>query len=173
MADDLLTCEWGSCQQTFFSADFHEFREHMEIHLREIFPRYCRGFSVGRVPENFTCSWKECGWDSPIDSGDFIRHVFFHAFHTKVKLEGYKKQQEKQLTPCTLDNLSRNLVPDIPEPFLCEWQECGVEFNCPWLFYRHVDSHALAVDKTLMGVEEDGRKKFSVICQWEGMAKKW
>lgn len=165
---DLLECEWGSCEEKFPLSSFQDFREHFEGHLRGIFPGYRAGFSDDNIPENFTCFWRDCGWDSPIDAGDIIRHVFFHAFHTKIKLEGYKKQQEMKLTPCTLDSQSRNLLPDIPEPFLCEWKECSVEFNCPTLYYRHVDSHAWAVDKIYAGVGENGRKKYSVTCQWEG-----
>ena len=164
---ELLKCEWGSCEEKFASPDFPEFREHVESHLMEIFPKYHRGFSDDTIPDNFACSWRECGWDSPMDAGDLIRHVFFHVFHTRIKLEGFKKQQEMKLAPCALDGQSRNLIPENPEPFLCEWKECNVIFNCPTLFYRHVDSHAMAVDKTLVEVSEDGRKKFSVRCQWE------
>ena len=165
---ETLECEWGSCEDKFPSSGFHDFREHIEGHLREVLPQYRRGFSEDTIPDNFACSWRECVWDSPIDAGDLIRHVFFHAFHTRIKLEGYKKQQEMKLSPCTLDSESRNLIPENPEPFLCEWKECSVEFNCPTLFYRHVDSHALAVDKTLLEVKDDGRRKFIVTCQWEG-----
>lgn len=164
---ELLKCEWGSCEEKFASSDFPEFREHVESHLMEIFPKYRRGFSEDTIPDNFACSWRECGWDSPMDAGDLIRHVFFHVFHTRIKLEGFKKQQEMKLAPCALDGQSRNLIPENPEPFLCEWKECNVIFNCPTLFYRHVDSHAMAVDKNLVEVSEDGRKKFSVTCQWE------
>ena len=77
-----------------------------------------------------------------------------------------------KLSPCALDGQSRNLIPETPEPFLCEWKECLVEFNCPTLFYRHVDSHALAVDKALLEVKDDGKKKFTVTCQWEGKRDK-
>lgn len=165
---EVLECEWGSCDGTFPSSQFHEFREHIESHLCEVLPQYRRGISEDTVPDNFSCSWRECGWDSPMDAGDLIRHVFFHAFHTRLKVQGFKKQQEMNLASCTLDNHSRNLIPESQEPFLCEWKECGVEFNCPTLFYRHVDSHALAVDKILSEVRDDGRKKYIVTCQWEG-----
>lgn len=166
-----LECEWGSCEEKFPSTEFHEFREHIESHLREVLPQYRRGFSEDTIPDNFACSWRQCGWDSPIDAGDLIRHVFFHSFHTRIKLEGFKKQQEMNLSLCTLDNQSRNLIPE-NEPFLCEWKECGVEFNCPTLFYRHVDSHALAVDKSLLEVRDDGKRKYTVTCQWEGKWRK-
>ena len=169
---DMLDCEWGSCEEKFPSSEFHDFREHIEGHLREVLPQYRRGFSEDTIPDNFACSWRECGWDSPIDAGDLIRHVFFHAFHTRIKLEGFKKQQEMKLSPCTLDSQSRNLIPDNTEPFLCQWKECSVEFNCPTLFYRHVDSHALAVDKSLFEARDDGRRKYAVTCQWEGKPEK-
>ena len=165
---DILECEWGSCEEKFPLSDFHDFREHFEGHLKGILPGYRRGFSDDAIRDNFACYWRDCGWDSPIDAGDLIRHVFFHAFHARIKVEGYKKQQEMKMAPCTLDNQSRNLLPDIPEPFLCEWRECSVEFNCPTLYYRHVDSHAWAVDKTLKETGENGKKKYSVTCQWEG-----
>ena len=152
---EVLECEWSSCDGAFPSSEFHEFREHIESHLREVLPQYNRGTSEDAVPDNYACSWKECCWDSPLDAGDLIRHVFFHAFHTKIKVEGFKKQKEMNLPLCTLDSQSRNLIPENTEPFLCEWKECSVEFNCPSLFYRHVDSHALVVDKSLFEVRDD------------------
>ena len=35
-------------------------------------------------------------------------------------------QSQADLSPCILDFQSRNLIPDIPDHFLCLWEHCEV-----------------------------------------------
>ena len=77
--------------------------------------------------EEFSCLWRECGFCSPDNSADLIRHVYFHCYHTKLKQWGLQAlQSQADLSPCILDFQSRNLIPDIPDHFLCLWAHCEV-----------------------------------------------
>ncbi|XP_032832198.1 histone H4 transcription factor isoform X1 [Petromyzon marinus] len=42
---------------------------------------------------------------------------------------------------CGLDSHTRNLVPELPDSFQCQWEGCERKFSHPEWFYRHVDSH--------------------------------
>lgn len=82
----------------------------------------------------------------------FKRHVRFHAFHTKLKqigqnvlktLEEKKKDSEdnndQQPVPkCNLEELTRNIIPELPLKFECGWSNCNHGTDNPELFYRHI-----------------------------------
>ena len=51
------------------------------------------------------------------------------------------------LAPCSLDPGQRNIVPELADPWLCQWAECEMahaqtSFTQPQHFYSHVTSHA-------------------------------
>ncbi len=46
-----------------------------------------------------------------------MRHVHYHAFHTKLKRFGEEILKETGIAPCLLDEAERNLVPDLGEAF--------------------------------------------------------
>lgn len=84
-------------------------------------------FEPFSAEEEFSCLWQECGFCSLDDSADLIRHVYFHCYHTKLKQWGLQAlQSQADLSPCILDFQSRNIVPDIPDHFLCLWEHCEV-----------------------------------------------
>lgn len=77
--------------------------------------------------EEFSCLWQECGFCSLDSSADLVRHVYFHCYHTKLKQWGLQAlQSQADLSPCILDFHSRNIIPDIPDHFLCLWEHCEV-----------------------------------------------
>lgn len=81
--------------------------------------------------EEFSCLWQECGFCSLDNSADLIRHVYFHCYHTKLKQWGLQAlQSQADLSPCILDFQSRNVIPDIPDHFLCLWEHCEVSRQC-------------------------------------------
>ena len=164
MDDIRLKCQWDNCEETFESDDFAGFRTHVEDHLREILPGFRREGCDDEMPDDFVCPWSGCSWDAPTGTGEIIRHVLFHAFHTKLKVAGHKKQLELKLPACSLDTPTSNIIPDIPEPFVCDWEGCiESEFNCPLTFYQHVEGHASAADAE---VSDQGFRL--VACQWIG-----
>lgn len=71
--------------------------------------------------------WQECGFCSLDNSADLVRHVYFHCYHTKLKQWGLQAlRSQADLGPCILDFHSRNIIPDIPDHFLCLWEHCEV-----------------------------------------------
>lgn len=178
----MLQCEWDGCGEEYEVEAFNGFRDHVEEHLKDLLPSYYVSECNDALPQEFNCLWMDCGWDPTGEVHEFFRHCLFHAFHTKLKALGFQKQQEMKLPQCTLDVQTRNLVPDFPEPFICEWESCHMEFNCAHRFFHHVDAHAIACDKT--GPAATGKELTSdgecfrhghedkagnhIYCQWTG-----
>jgi hypothetical protein len=83
------------------------------------------------LEEEISCLWQECGFCSLDSSADLIRHVYFHCYHTKLKQWGLQAlQSQADLSSCILDFQSRNVIPDIPDHFLCLWEHCEVSTQC-------------------------------------------
>jgi hypothetical protein len=71
---------------------------------------------------SFACLWRLCGMTSP-SSAEMVRHVHFHAFHTKIKCHGEAVVRSADIR-CQLDETQRNILPDLSEPLLCLWRNC-------------------------------------------------
>ncbi|KAM6172614.1 histone H4 transcription factor [Erethizon dorsatum] len=161
-----LQCEWGSC--SFVCSAMEEFCEHVTQHLQQHL--HSPGEEEGEedednpLEEEFSCLWQECGFCSLDNSADLIRHVYFHCYHTKIKQWGLQAlQSQADLSPCILDFQSRNIIPDIPDHFLCLWEHCESSFDNPEWFYRHVDAHCLCCDYQAVG-----KDNHVVLCGWKG-----
>uniref|UniRef100_A0A2L2YFX7 Histone H4 transcription factor n=1 Tax=Parasteatoda tepidariorum TaxID=114398 RepID=A0A2L2YFX7_PARTP len=105
------------------------------------------------------CHWKDCeGFTESLP--ELRRHIYFHAFHTKIKYHGFNLQLQKKLPNCSASIHSRNIVPELPDPLICGWVDCLVVYECAEHYYRHVDSHA----------KFDSKKsdKGPAVCSWEG-----
>ena len=73
-----------------------------------------------------TCQWRECGQEVEGEMAGYLRHVYFHAFHVKIKCIGALLIQKSAIEMCGLDPQSRNLIPELPEQLQCRWQNCAV-----------------------------------------------
>lgn len=60
---------------------------------------------------------------------------------------------------CSLDSSGCNMIPEIPEPFQCMWEDCKVSFASAQNFYWHVQSHVVCSDPNTDKVYK---------CFWEG-----
>lgn len=60
-----------------------------------------------------------------------------------------------------MDIQSHNVIPEIPEPFECMWENCNFNFTSAQDFYWHVHGHAISVD--------NGPTKLYQ-CSWKGEA---
>ncbi|XP_078055112.1 histone H4 transcription factor isoform X3 [Mustelus asterias] len=139
----VLLCEWGSCR--FTASGMEDFSNHIAGHLKD----QAQGDENEIEPqEEHQCLWAECGFYSVESSADLIRHVYFHAYHTKLKHWGLQSlQAQTELEHCLLDQQSRNVIPEIPESFVCLWGHCDSTFENPEWFYRHVDMHGMCSDR--------------------------
>jgi hypothetical protein len=75
----------------------------------------------------FECQWQGCGHDDSFASfSELARHVYFHAFHAKLKSIGEVLVIKNSLSSCQLDSSSRNMIPDLPDHLQCVWAGCQV-----------------------------------------------
>ena len=69
---------------------------------------------------------------------------------------------------CFMDCSSRNVLPELPNAFVCGWEECFTDFTDSESFYRHVDRHAIEdVAIPSLAKDELKRTKFAK-CLWIG-----
>lgn len=151
LQDLKLLCEWESCVKEVL--EIEEFIDHIaQEHL------------INLHAGDLQCHWKDCqGFTGSLP--ELRRHILLHAFHTKIKCHGQNIQILRNIPNCTLSNSSRNIIPELPEPLMCCWDACSVEFESPEYFYRHADSHS-EYDAN----EENAR---STICLWNGCNRKF
>ncbi|CAN7984020.1 unnamed protein product, partial [Ixodes hexagonus] len=141
----VLRCEWLECD--FVSGTSPEFYTHVNQHLKQ----------DASLLETSECPWRDCA-TVPKSSGELRTHVLYHAFHTKIKCYGQNLvERQKTQQRCQLDKQTRNLIPDTPEQFDCQWEGCDAEFENPEAFYEHVTNHA---------DDETGRRTEAVRCRW-------
>ena len=132
-----LVCEWSGCGQAAASMDY--FLQHVSSHLDE---------HVSGNSSRFTCEWNGCDASEFSCESKFKRHVKYHAFHTKLKeigtevlktlLERTVAGDKQQIPKCSLDEETRNYIPELPCKFECAWNACEYTTDNPELFYRHI-----------------------------------
>lgn len=149
-----MLCEWGSCSEKFSSMEL--FTNHLKVHLTGV-------MSNGILEEatEYSCLWRDCEMKVTGHVTDFVRHVYFHSFHVKIKELGSHLVENLHLKGCQLDGQSHNLIPELPERLQCGWQHCETIMDIPEAFYRHVDSHVSCFPE---GNNVPGGCK----CLWEG-----
>ena len=75
------------------------------------------------------CQWRDCAANIVGTTDEFARHVYYHNFHQYLKFLGKHVQKVDGLPECTLDVESRNIIPELPEKLICQWEECRVSFD--------------------------------------------
>lgn len=77
--------------------------------------------------EGMQCLWNDCNNDIDGEASDYLRHVYFHAFHVKIKCIGALLLERTGRQSCLYDSTNRNLIPDLPECLQCGWDQCHVK----------------------------------------------
>ncbi len=95
-----------------------------------------------------------------------VRHIYYHAYHTKIKCLGANLIEKLALQGCQLDPQTRNSVPELSEPIVCYWEHCGVEFLNVQQFYWHIPTHALHSSQQPADGENEPSKERK--CLWNG-----
>jgi len=151
-----LECEWDDCCDTFTRLE--DFMRHVSGHVTEAEVRHN---TADPLQDVFVCLWSDCGFETPV-SAEMVRHIHFHTFHTKIKCHGMNMLKETGIRPCSLDQSQKNIIPDLSESYLCEWEGCD-QPNTDWTqaqaFYWHVSSHP----EELRGLP--------IKCRWRGCKK--
>nr|CAB3252835.1 histone H4 transcription factor [Phallusia mammillata] len=148
-----LQCEWGGCGIVY--NDLGKFYSHLETHYNHDIGSNCVQFEAFELG----CRWNECAYFTT-DKEDLLRHLYFHGYHTKLKWWGMLCNQQEQLGQCrALHN--RNVIPELPEGFHCDWENCDMVCDIPDQFYMHVYDH-------IMDDEILPNKQRGFACHWEG-----
>lgn len=137
-----LECEWGSCQESFNRME--NFCKHVEGHLSALEEEEDEEETEGER----SCLWRDCGFCSVEGSEELRRHVFFHCYHTKLKQLGQQVlSAHPEIGNCSIAYHNRNIIPEIPDNFVCLWEECEQPpYENPEWFYRHVEMHSLCIE---------------------------
>ncbi|XP_031176124.1 histone H4 transcription factor [Sander lucioperca] len=154
-----LECEWSSCQESFSRID--NFCKHAEGHLSN-------ALNMAEEDEEETegernCLWRDCGFCSVEGPEELRRHLFFHCYHTKLKQMGQQVlNAQTEIGTCSIGYQNRNVIPEIPDNFICLWEECEQPpYENPEWFYRHVEMHSLSIDVPV------GDHEFPIHCGWK------
>ncbi|KAG0710740.1 Histone H4 transcription factor [Chionoecetes opilio] len=143
-----IECEWNMCTTLFTKVEY--FIAHTTDHLL--------GITDPVSSDGYLCYWRECDFACSTKE-EMDRHVYFHAFHAKIKSIGLVLMEERS-EKCILDSSGRNMIPEIPEFFQCLWEDCSVRFASAHDFYCHVLSHVLNTNE-----EPNTDKPFT--CGWD------
>lgn len=163
-----LWCEWENCSYTI--DDLALFLTHIRNHVDFVIQ------SQSDLDENemeLACAWTGCEDGNYKSYDEFRLHMSYHGFHTKLMSYGLITIKELadyypgRSLECCMDSNTRNILPELPPVFSCEWDTCYAEFTDAESFYRHVATHAM--DDTIipsLSKEELKRTKFAK-CFWE------
>lgn len=170
-----VSCEWSDCTSRF--TDVNDLPIHCRKHISDFYPMPCDAYlqqaAALRDPDdlvpgsvNLACLWKDCDF-SATSTLELALHVAFHPHHCILKVLGAAYQAKHGLNACSLSSDTRSIIPDVPSPYRCCWQDCGQEFKEPILFYRHVKDHITATPRVVRPENEPGCRRY-VQCSWEG-----
>ena len=174
-----LNCEWEECNESF--EDLNEFLTHVSGHENDIPIISTKIASDNQsngmrellddtnTQQTLGCLWQDCGFETT-SSGEMIRHLNFHAFHTKIKAHGQNIWSSTKIQICTWSKEQRNVLPQLPEcDFMCQWEECdrGHEvFAEPIKFYWHVQWHPEEYRISKINHRQKVTKIGKVECRW-------
>ncbi|XP_038065269.1 histone H4 transcription factor-like [Patiria miniata] len=161
----VLECEWQSCGQTRNRMDAFllHVNEHVDLLLPEgVTAENYKNFEITPFKEELPCHWTGCSFSTTEGEVTLIRHLYFHAYHAKIKWWAKQEQSKHNFGECILGNTTRNLIPDLPEGFVCYWPDCQFYTDNAEHFYRHADNHGLIEDPVIV------RGKETYPCCWEG-----
>ncbi|PVD27066.1 hypothetical protein C0Q70_12216 [Pomacea canaliculata] len=131
-------CEWDTCDQ--IETDMSAFIKHVGTHVVKYHQQTLHAdLGTGIC---YTCGWRACGTQIIGSEIDFNRHIYFHVFHVRIKYVGTHLSNTLRLNTCQIGTQSRNWIPELPENLECSWQDCGIIYDNPYLFYCHVSLHA-------------------------------
>ncbi|PWA23239.1 hypothetical protein CCH79_00001978 [Gambusia affinis] len=147
-----VECEWASCGESF--SQMENFCKHAEAHLTE---------EEEEAEGERNCLWRDCGFCSVDGPEELRRHLLFHCYHTKLKQLGQQAlDAQPELGSCSIAYHNRNIIPDIPDNFVCLWEECEqAPYENPEWFYRHVEMHTLSIEIPT------GEWEFPIRCGWK------
>ena len=164
-----LTCEWKNCN---FTGSVPQMVQHSVVHIAQclldsanlaaINSTEIRQLSAILSIASTAISQTEtsnnsllcCGWEACEHVGDrvdyraFVRHVFFHVYHAKLKALGRNSITARRLAACSLGTHNQNNIGDVvpSQPYSCRWASCEFVTDNVLEFYSHANFHSKYVD---------------------------
>ncbi|OXU20486.1 hypothetical protein TSAR_003327 [Trichomalopsis sarcophagae] len=151
-----LVCEWRECE--FSNKSMDAFVKHVANHVSEL------DIKITSDIEVYACLWSGCNYESEVDT-DIMRHVNYHAFHSKLKCIGLNVRGRTKLPKCRRDTDWKNILDSLP-PHECQWEDCAKNFNNYQLFLYHISIH---VENNPRGNKVEG----GISCLWTGCKSKY
>ena len=84
-----MLCEWKDCEFRHWSPE--RFLEHVGEHIPELELKI-----LGDDNSIYVCGWKNCPYETTL-SNEITWHVYYHAYHTKIKSIGINIRQRTRL----------------------------------------------------------------------------
>ncbi|XP_012687030.1 histone H4 transcription factor-like isoform X2 [Clupea harengus] len=154
----VVACEWGSC--SYKGTRMEDLSEHMSQHLKD---HLGEGDAMEDL-DDYPCLWRGCEFLAMGSPKELAVHSHFHVFHAKLKVVGGQQlQAHPELPSCGQELNSSNLITELGEAFVCEWEHCDSTFNNPEWFYRHVDMHAHCTELQPLPDHQQ-----ALFCSWKG-----
>ena len=164
-----LTCEWKNCN---FTGSVPQMVQHSVVHIAQclldsanlaaINSTEIRQLSAILSIASTAISQTEtsnnsllcCGWESCEHVGDrvdyraFVRHVFFHVYHAKLKALGRNSITTRHLVSCSLGTHNQNNIGDVvpSQSYSCRWTDCEFVTDNVLEFYSHSNFHSKYVE---------------------------
>lgn len=177
-----LSCEWTDCNQIFNDLSLylqHIHENHINEHNQEL---------DDESDYSYSCQWIGCEENRFDNYSQFRLHVSYHGFHQKLMSNGLAimktlglhslcLSREDQIhivtisgdtINCYMDSSGRNVLPELPNIFVCGWEKCFADFTDSESFYRHVERHAFE-DIAIPSISKEELKKTKFAkCLWIG-----
>ncbi|XP_055695741.1 histone H4 transcription factor [Lutzomyia longipalpis] len=153
----LYNCEWSKCTALFEDAAMY--KDHVELHLMSV--------GENKKSNEFRCLWDLCKFTTE-DRSAWTRHVRYHTYHSKLMTVGDSLRSQMNFPRCMHDSEQRNMIPDTPYDFLCEWDECCWKTNSILDHFAHVNTHG-ELEVEFARWDKQSEKVFK--CRWIGCEK--
>ena len=145
-----LCCEFSEC--TDKCTGMEALGHHVSLHLSIMKDQLSRNVAIDSEDSDDVdltkceCPWRGCEVILTVSSDweHCTRHIYFHAFHSYLKALGDDGLRCRDISlECQREENQRNIIPELPDPFICKWNDCKYRVDKPWLYYQHVNSHAV------------------------------
>ncbi|XP_025425681.1 histone H4 transcription factor-like isoform X2 [Sipha flava] len=129
-----FSCAWEECD--YESSHINDYFYHVSGHVDYLWTEEWQS----NKDKWFTCLWNSCTFQSHCEVKS-TTHVNFHAYHTRLKCIGLAVLTLCEIPGCKLNGEGTNILPDLPNEFECNWENCNERFECMQYYSYHVAEH--------------------------------
>lgn len=151
-----LRCEWMDCK--FQTTVMQSYMEHVSSHVPAV---EVQVHDATDIQVLLFCRWQACPWKTDKKAEDLQRHLYLHAYHTKLKCIGINTRARSGFNQCKADSANRNILPDLAENLVCAWNKCTQTFINIQSYYDHIKAHC---EDNPKGKNVNG----GIPCKWTG-----